>query len=189
MLKWKIYQAFCFVVHTFSLCSCSKAKASLHEVHVDFLANVHAVLELVLVIALRSLCLNVLLDCINLRLVLNEFLFDVVKSVVNIALQNLVLLGIMLHRVEGHLLLQTLLVYLQEVLDLLHAVLFFRELSSEVVRLRELVIHFVFHLFDLLLSLLHFFLDSSFQVLYFLQVALDGFALNLKSSSGGLAVL
>ena len=50
----------------FSLCSGSKAKASLHEVHVDFLANVHAVLELVLVIALGSLSLNVLLNSINL---------------------------------------------------------------------------------------------------------------------------
>lgn len=95
----------------------------------------------------------------------------------------------MLHRVEGHLLLKTLLVYLQELLDLLHALLLHCELSSKIISLGELVGHFIIHLLDLLLSLLHFFLDSSFEVFDLLQVALNGFALDLEPGSRGFTVL
>ena len=159
--------------------SCSQTKTSLDEIHVDFSADVHAVLELTLIIAFGSLCLNVLLNSVDLRLVLDEFLFDFIESVVDRALQKLVLLGITSHRVECHLLLQTLLIYLQEVLDLLHAVLLLSELCFETIGSSELVIHFILHLLNFLFSLLHFFLNSSFKILHLLEIALDCLTLNL----------
>jgi hypothetical protein len=78
--------------------------ASLDDVHIDLAAQVHAILELVLVVALCTLGLNILLNCINLRLVLDQLLLDVVQAVVDFALKDLVLLGVMLHRMERNLL-------------------------------------------------------------------------------------
>lgn len=74
-----------------------QAHASLDEIHVDLRAHLHAVLELVLVVALGSLGLDVLLDGVDLRLVLDQLLLDVVQSVVNLVSKDLVLLRIVLH--------------------------------------------------------------------------------------------
>ena len=65
-----------------------------------------------LVVALCTLRLDVLLDGVDLRLVLDQLLLDVVQAVVDFTLQNLVLLGVMLHRVEGNLLCKSILVRL-----------------------------------------------------------------------------
>jgi hypothetical protein len=48
-----------------------------------------------LIVAFRSFCLNVLLNCIDLRLVSNQSLFNFVKSIVDVALKYLVLTGVM----------------------------------------------------------------------------------------------
>jgi hypothetical protein len=58
--------------------SSGEGHASLDKVHVDFGTELHAVLELVLVVGLGALRLNVLLDGVDLRLVLNQLLLNVV---------------------------------------------------------------------------------------------------------------
>ena len=57
-----------------------------------------------LIVALGSLGLNVLLDGIDLALILDKLLLNVVQPVVDLRLQNLVLLGVVLDRVESDLL-------------------------------------------------------------------------------------
>ena len=81
-----------------------KTHAPFDEIHIDLRTELHAVLELVLVIGLGALGLDVLLDGIDLRLVLNQLLLNVIQSVVDFRLQDLVLLGIVPHRVVSHLL-------------------------------------------------------------------------------------
>lgn len=61
------------------------------------MAKAHAVLEGALVVRLCTLRLDVLLDRIDLRLILDQLLLDIIQSVVDVALQDLVLLGVMLH--------------------------------------------------------------------------------------------
>ena len=57
-----------------------------------------------LVVAFGALGLNVLLDGVDRRLILNKLLLDVVESVVDLVAKDLVLLGVVLHGVVGHLL-------------------------------------------------------------------------------------
>jgi len=57
-----------------------------------------------LIVALGSLGLNVLLDGIDLALILDKLLLNVVQPVVDLRLQNLILLGVVLDRVESDLL-------------------------------------------------------------------------------------
>ena len=70
----------------------------------------HAVLELVLVVALRPLRLDILLDRVNLRLILNQLLLDVVQPIVDLVLQNLVFHFVVVHRLVCDLLRKAVLV-------------------------------------------------------------------------------
>jgi len=137
----------------------------------------------VLIVALSTLALNILLDGIDLRLVLNELLLNVVQPVVDFTLQDLILLGIMLHVVVGDLLGKSILVHLQEFLDGTHSDLFIIELSLQIFSLGELVLHLILHSLDLLLGLLHLLVDSTLQVLNLIQIILD--LLLLNSQPGG----
>lgn len=149
----------------------------------------HAVLELVLIVALRSLRLDVLLDRIDLRLVLNQFLLDIVQPVVNLVLQDLVFHFVVIHRLVSDLLGQAILVHLQKLFDLAHAQLFLVELGFEVVCPGEFVFNVVLHAHDFVLSLFHFFFDSLLEVLDFLQVIIALLLLDPKPGCSGLAVL
>ena len=91
--------------------------ASLDEVHVDVTTQLHAVLELLLIVGLGALGLNVLLDGIDLALVVNQLLLDVVQSIVDVGLQNLVLLRVVLHLMICDLLVETDTVHVEESLD------------------------------------------------------------------------
>jgi len=71
----------------------------------------------VLVVCFSALRLNVLLDGVNLRLVVNELLLNIIQSVEYLTLQNLVLRGIMLHRMISDLLAQVVLVDVEESFD------------------------------------------------------------------------
>lgn len=57
-----------------------------------------------LVVRFGALCFNILLNAVNLGLIADQALLDIVKSVVNIRLQNLVLAGVVLHSVVSSLL-------------------------------------------------------------------------------------
>ena len=70
-----------------------------------------------MVVSLGALRLNVLLDSINLALVVDELLLDVIQSVVDVRLQNLVLLRVVLHLMVGHLLVEADAVHVEEALD------------------------------------------------------------------------
>ena len=63
-----------------------------------------------LVVGFSTFGLDVLLDGVDLRLVFDELLLNIVQSIVDLALKNLVLLGVMSHGVVCHLLGQTILV-------------------------------------------------------------------------------
>ena len=95
----------------------SHLHASLDEVHVDVTTQLHAVLELLLIVGLGALGLNVLLDGIDLALVVNQLLLDVVQSIVDVGLQNLVLLRVVLHLMICDLLVETDTVHVEESLD------------------------------------------------------------------------
>jgi len=143
----------------------------------------------VLIVALSAFALNVLLNSIDLRFVLDQLLLDVVQPVVDFTLQDLVLLGVMLHVVVGNLLGQPVLVNLQELFDLAHSDLLVFELTLQVLSLGELVLHLILHCLDLFLGLLHFLVDSSLQILDLVQIALDLFLLNSQSCCCVLCVL
>jgi hypothetical protein len=77
----------------------------------------HTFLEVVLVVCFSALRLNVLLNSINLRLVVNELLLNIIQSVEYLTLEDLVLRGIMLHRMISDLLAQVVLVDVEESFD------------------------------------------------------------------------
>lgn len=70
-----------------------------------------------MIVRFRTLGLNVLLDSKDLRLILDKFLLNVIQAVVDFVLHDLVLLGVMLHGMVSHLLLQSWLVLLYHHLD------------------------------------------------------------------------
>jgi hypothetical protein len=98
-----------------------------------------------LVVGLSSLALNVLLNGINLRLILNQFLFDIVQTVVDFRLENLVLFSVMSHAVVSNLFRKAIFVGFQESSDRSKAHLLFVELALQVVSFRELVLHIILH--------------------------------------------
>ena len=138
-----------------------QAHALFDKIHVDLIAECHAILELMLIVALSAFTFDVLLNSIDLRLVLNELLFNIIEAVVDFTLQNLILLGVMLHVVVSDLLGQPIFIYLKELFDGTHSDLFIFELPLQVFSLCELVLHLILHSLYFLLSLLHFFMDSS----------------------------
>ena len=105
-------------------------------------------LHLLLIVALRSLSLNVLLNGVNLTFIDDKFLLDVVQTVVNVILENHVSARIVLHRMIRRLLAQLISGRLHECLNSLEAVLFVFVIGHQLVRLGEFVSHFVLHFVD-----------------------------------------
>ena len=120
-----------------------------------------------LVIALGSLGLDVLLDGVDGRLVLDQFFLNVIQSIVYFTLQNLVLLCVVLHRMESDLFGEPVLVCLQELADFTHSILLVFELLLKGVSVLELVVNVVIHSIDFGLSLFHLLLDPSLEVFNF----------------------
>lgn len=162
--------------------------ASFDEVHVDLRAQLHAVAELLLVVCFSTLGLDVLLDGIDLGLVLNEFLLDVVQSIVDLTLQDLVLLRVVLHLVVGNLLLERVAVHVEEPLDQCKAHLLLLELCLQLVRLGELVGHLILHRVDLFLRDVLLSVDSRVEVLNLLKVVLSLLLLYAQPGSRRLRV-
>lgn len=146
-----------------SLLSSGQTHASLNEVQVYLFTNLHAVLELVLVIGLGALGLDVLLDGVDLRLILDQLLLDVVQPVVDLVTKDLILLRIVLNGVQTNLLVQVDLVDLDKLSDSVQARLLALEVRLQLVGLRELVVHVVFHVRALLLGVLHLLVDTRLE--------------------------
>lgn len=87
----------------------------------------------------------------------------------------------MLHRVIGHLALQVGLVLLEICADGGQSHLLTVEVNLEIVSASELIRHLILHLSYLLSDLLHFFFNTSFESLNFLQIILSLLQLNLQS--------
>lgn len=153
------------------------------------MAQAHAVLEGSLVVGFRSLRLDILLDGVDLRLILDQLLLDVIQSVIDVTLQYLVFLCIMLHRMISHLLLQARLVLGEERSDLSETHLFSIEVNLEVICASELVGHFILHLSNLLSDLLHFFLNTTFESFNLFEIILSLLQLYFEPSVGSLCVL
>ena len=93
------------------------SSCTLDEIHVDLVTELHTFLEVMLVVCFSALGLNVLLNGVNLGLIVNELLLNIIQAVEYLTLQDLVLRGIMLHRMIGDLLAQVVLVDIEESLD------------------------------------------------------------------------
>ena len=132
-------------------------------------------MESSLVVGLGTLGLDILLDGVDLRLVLDKLLLDVVQTDIDVALQDLVLLSVVLHRVVGHLTLQAWLVLGKEGPDRGKPHFFPVEVDLQLIRAGELVGHLVLHLTDLFSHLLHLFFDAALQGFDLLQVVLSLF--------------
>lgn len=152
------------------------------------MAQSHAILECCLVIRFCPLCFNVLLNCIDLRFILNEFLFNIIQAVVDITLQNLVLLGVVLHCMVSHLLLETRLILLKHSTYSCKAYLLTFEFNLKIVSLGELIVHFIFHLGDLFCNLLHLFFNTTLKSLDLLQIILSLFQFYLQPSVSSLCI-
>ena len=74
-------------------------------------------MELRLIVRLSALRFNVLLNSVNLRLVHDQLLLNVIELVVDVALQDKVLLGVMAHGMVCGLLRETMLVRGNKLLD------------------------------------------------------------------------
>ena len=152
----------------------------LDDIRVDVRAHLHAGLEVGLVVALRSLGLDVLLDGVDLRFIPDQTLLDLVEPVVNVRLEDLVLPGVVPHAVVSGLLLQLALVLLNQVLDQVESPLFLFEVAAEVGDLVELVEHLVLHLVDALGDSLHLLVNPLLQVPNLVQISGPRLNLNLK---------
>ena len=76
----------------------SKVKRLLDDFTVDLTTEIDTFLELSLVVRLLALGFDVLLNGVDLRLVHDQLLLDVVELVVDIVSQDLILGGVMVHR-------------------------------------------------------------------------------------------
>jgi hypothetical protein len=90
--------------------SYSRVEALLDDFVVNISANLHASLEVALIIAFSALRLNILLNSVNLALVTNQTFFNLIQLVVDVTLQDLVLTSIVSHCVVRSLLAQLRLV-------------------------------------------------------------------------------
>jgi hypothetical protein len=72
---------------------------------------------LLLIVRLGTLRLNVLLNGVDLALVVDQLLLNIVQSIVDVGLQDLVLLRVVLHLMVRHLLVEADSVHVQEALD------------------------------------------------------------------------
>ena len=151
----------------------SNVERLLDDFSVDLTTQADTFFELCLVVGLLTLCLDVLLDCVDLGLVDNELLLDVVESVVDVVLQYLVLVRVVLHSVVGRLLLDAILVLGNEHPDAFESHFLIRKLSFERSSLCELVCHFIFHTGNGFCVLLHFLVDAAFQILDLFKVLLS----------------
>ena len=102
----------------------------LDDLAIDVGAHVHTRLEVTLVVAFSALGLNILLDAVNLRLVSNQALLNIVQTVVDIRLEDLVLASVVLDGVVSGLLSQLRLVLLNKVFDKMHALLLLFKLAG-----------------------------------------------------------
>ena len=146
----------------------SRCKRLLDDLGVDVLAELHALLELRLIVRLSALRFNVLLNSVNLRLVHDQLLLNVIELVVDVTLQDKVLLGVMTHGVVRGLLWETMLVRCDKLLDSGKSCFFFSKLSFKFIGFCKLIGHFVLHLADLVRILFHLFVNTAFQILYLL---------------------
>ena len=89
----------------------------------------------------------------------------------------------------GHLLRETVLISFQECANRRQTNFLIVELGFEVIRLRELIVHIIFHGADFLSGLCHLLMDPALKILDFFEIIVDGLLLHLEPSSGGLRVL
>ena len=146
-------------------------------------------MEVCLVVLLSALSLDVLLDGVDLRLVGYQSLLLLIESVVDVALKNLVLARVVLHRVVSRLFAQTYLILADELFDVHKPLLFKLKFLAELVSLWELVLELVLHLLHACDVLLQLHLDSALQVLVLRQVLFARLNFDLELSGSTLSVV
>jgi hypothetical protein len=91
--------------------------------------------------------------------------------------------------VIGHLLRETILISFQECTNRRQTNFLIVELGFEVISLRELIVHIIFHSADFLSGLCHFLMDPALKILHFFEIIVNCLLLDLEPCSGGLRVL
>ena len=71
---------------------------------VDFVAHLHAVLQVLVVVCVGAACFDVLVDGVDLRFVGDQPFLNLVQLVVDLGLHQLILFGVVFHAVVGDLL-------------------------------------------------------------------------------------
>jgi len=124
-----------------------------------------------------------------LGLIADQALFNLIETVVNITLQNLILAGVMTNTMVIRLLLQVLLVLADELTDDLESLLLLLELLLKLIDLSEFVLHLVLHLVHAISDSLHFLVDPGLKVADLLQVSGPSLDFDLKFGCGHLSVV
>jgi len=118
----------------------------LDDLVVNILAELHAVLEILVVVGVGTARFNVLVDSVDLRFVSNEALLDLVQTAVDFTLVQLILLSIVLHAVICHLLCEAVFVSENELLNNYQALLLVFEVFSDLIGSCKLIGNVIFHL-------------------------------------------
>lgn len=142
-----------------------------------------------MVVGVGTPSFNELVDGVDLGLVTNQTLLDLVQLLEDIALEQLVLLSVVLHVVVSNLLLEAVFVLADHLPDDHKASLFFLKVLLEVLGLGELVTDLVLHLVYTLIDLLELVVDTVLQVLDLLKVTGTRVNFDLKFSSSALSIV
>jgi len=153
------------------------------------MTHLHAVLQVGVVVSVGTSSFNELVDGVDLGFVTNKALLNLVEALEDITLEQLVLLGVVLHVVVGNLLLKALFVLTHHLSNYYQTVLLVLEVVLELVSLGEFVLNFIFHLVDAFGDLLEFVVNSVLQVFNLLEVTSTSVYLNLKFSRGALSII
>jgi hypothetical protein len=136
-MKWHLSNV--VYIRKSSYSSSVGAQGFLDELLVDVMAHLHAVLEVGVVVSVGTSSFNELVDGVDLGLVTNEALLNLVKALEDVALEQLVLLCVVLHVVVGYLFLEAVFVLTNHLPNDNQAGFFLFEVALELISLGEFV--------------------------------------------------
>ena len=153
------------------------------------LAEHDTLLHLLLVVRLSTLGLNVLLNTINGRFILDQTFLNLIQSVVDLVLEDHVAASVVLHRVISRLLSDSSPVGTDLLANRLQALLLSLMGSLELIDSSELVGHFILHAVDVLAIDFHLLIHATFKICNLFQVTLSGLNFDLQRSSSTLSLV
>lgn len=153
------------------------------------LAEHDTLLHLLLVVRLSTLGLNILLDTIDGRFILDQTFLDLIQSIVDLVLEDHVAASVVLHRVISRLLGDSSPVGTHLLANRLQALLLGLVGSLELIDSGELVRHFILHSVDVLAIDFHLLIHATFKICDLLQVTLSGLNFDLQRGSSTFSLV